>query len=434
MLAGGLPAQDWRFLVDLTMHNRLHSMHLVPVSVESIRINQPLPFPLMDKNGVLLAKRSFIIDSKEDLADIAQRGGGLFIDVADSEAHHRAYVERLHGLVRDGKSLGEIAGAQITGDLLGNRGAQDDERPDWLDLQVQANALLRDSNPAQFMDRMDRLSAQLSRHSRRNPDGTLFALIHLSGTEVHMYSATHAMLVSVMCGLAAREVLKWPQDKETLLCKAALTMNLGMTGLQDQLTKQVEAPSPAQRQAIDGHAAKSVDMLAAMGVSDAVWLEAVRDHHTQTPGRLQSRTEAQQIARLIQRADMFGARLAPRASRVPVSPAAAMQACYFDENRLVDEAGAALIKAVGIYQPGSFVRLATDEVAVVIKRGLNTSTPRVAVLVNRSGMPTLEPTIRETSTRDFRVVASVPHRDVKVQINLERLLPLTATPASDRPW
>ena len=409
-------------------------MHLVPVSVESIRINQPLPFPLMDKNGVLLAKRSFVIDSREDLAEIAQRGGGLFIDVADSEAHHRAYVERLHGLVRDGKSLGEIAEAKITGNLLGNRAGQDDERPDWLDLQVQANALLRDSNPTSFMERLERLNGQLGRQSRRSPDGTLFALIHLSATEVRMYSATHAMLVSVMCGLAAREVLKWPQEREELLCKAALTMNLGMTALQDQLTKQIDPPTPLQRQAIDGHAAKSADMLAELGVTDAVWLEAVRSHHTQTPGPLQARSPAQQIARLIQRADMFAARLAPRTSRVPVSPAAAMQACYFDENRQVDETGAALIKAVGIYQPGSFVRLATDEVAVVIKRGMNTSTPRVAVLVNRSGMPTIEPTIRETSTRDYRIVASVPHREVKVQINLERLLPLTATPASDRPW
>ena len=211
-------------------------------------------------------------------------------------------------------------------------------------------------------------------------------------------------------------------------------MNLGMTALQDQLTRQAEVLSPVQRRAIDTHAQKSVDMLTDMGVTDPDWLEAVREHHTQTPGPLQSRTTGQQLARLIQRADMFAARLAPRAGRAPVAPAAAMQACYFDENRQVDETGAALIKAVGIYQPGSFVRLATDEVAVVVKRGQNTSTPRVAVLVNRSGMPTLEPTIRETSTRDFRIVASVPHREVKVQINLERLLPLTAAPASDRPW
>ena len=71
-------------------------MHLVPVNVESIRIGQPLPFPLMDKDGVLLAKKSFVIAvAPTTWTKFSQRGGGLFIDVADSEAHHRAYVERL---------------------------------------------------------------------------------------------------------------------------------------------------------------------------------------------------------------------------------------------------------------------------------------------------------------------------------------------------
>ncbi|MBP8183800.1 MAG: phosphohydrolase, partial [Rhodoferax sp.] len=237
-------------------------MHLVPISVESIRLNQALPFPLMDKNGVLLAKRSFVISSREDLTAMEERGGGLFIDVADSEAHHRAFVERLHGLVRDGKSLGEIASAKITGDLLGGRTLQDDDRPDWLDLQVQANAILRDSHASQFMERLDKLINQLGRFSRQNPDGTLFALIYLSATEVRMYSATHAMLVSVMCSLAAREVLKWPVEQETLLSKVALTMNLGMTPLQDQLARQMEVPTAAQRKIIDAHADHSADMLA----------------------------------------------------------------------------------------------------------------------------------------------------------------------------
>ncbi|MDP3653498.1 MAG: hypothetical protein Q8R67_17660 [Rhodoferax sp.] len=409
-------------------------MHLIPVSVESIRIGQPLPFPLMDKNGVLLAKKAFVIEAKRDLEEFAQRGGGLYIDVADSEAHHRAYVERLHGLVRDNKSLGEIADAKVTLSTVGERNAPDPERPDWLDLQAQGNTLVHDSNPALFMERLERLHGQLARHLRRNPDGTLFALIYLSATDTRMYSATHAMLVSVMCGLAAREVLDWPPEMEALVCKAALTMNLGMTDVQDRLASQLDAPSVSQRQVIDEHAAKSERMLMALGVKDPLWLHAVRDHHTPLPGALRTKTPHQQMARLIQRADMFAAQLAPRTSRVPVAPAAAMQACYFDENRQVDDTGAALIKAVGIYQPGTFVRLATDEVAVVIKRGVNTSTPRVAVLINRSGMPTVEPTIRDTSLRDHRVIASVAHRDVKVRINLERLLPLTATPASDRPW
>lgn len=408
-------------------------MNLVPISAESIRTGHPLPFPLMDKDGILLAKKTYVISSKKDLEDIARRGGGLYIDIADSEAHHRAYVDHLHGLVRDNKSLGEIANTTVS-DTSAERAAQGNDRPDWLDLQTQANFILRGNQPHQFMERLERLHAQLSYHAQRNPDGTLFALIYLSATDSHMYSATHAMMVSVMCSLAAREVLNWPAPIESMLCKAALTMNLGMTELQDRLATQAEAPSPAQRALINAHAEKSAEMLRACGVSDATWLQAVRQHHTQAPGALKTRTPAERLARLIQRADKFAAQLAPRKSRTPVAPAAAMQACYFDENRQVDEAGAALIKAVGIYQPGTFVRLANEEIAVVIKRGANTTTPKVAVLINRSGMPTVEPIIRDTSLRDHRIASSVAHREVKITLYLERLLPLTLAPRSDRPW
>lgn len=409
-------------------------MHLVPVNIESIRLGQPLPFPLMDKDGVLLARKSFVVVSRRELDEISQRGGGLYIDVGDSEAHHRAYVERLYDLVREDKPLGEIAGAQISGDSGAERQAEQDDRMDWLDLQEIANALLRDTHPTSFADRLNRLLRQLQRHSLRNPDGTLFALIYLSATDTHMYSATHAMLVSVMCGLAAKDVLNWPAEDQDLVVRAALTMNVAMTELQDRLALQLEPPSSTQRAAINSHAQRSAEQLRSMGFGEPDWLEAVQGHHTQAPGPLAARSRAQRMARLIQRADMFAARLAPRAARAPIAPAAAMQACYFDEKKAIDEAGAALIKAVGIYQPGSFVRLATNEVAVVIKRGANTTTPRVAVLINRAGLPTVEPTIRDSSVREYRIVASVAHRDVKVQINLERLLPLTAAPASDRPW
>ena len=410
-------------------------MNLVPVNVESIPIGQPLPFPLVDKDGVLLAQKAFVIPSRRELDEISQRGGGLFINIADSEAHHRAYVERLYDLVRDDKSLGEIADAKISSvDAAAARVAELEDRMDWLDLQEAANTLLRDTQAASFQERLVRLLRQLQRHSLRNPDGALFALIYLSATDPRLYSATHAMLVSVMGVLAARDVLNWPAADQALVAQAALTMNVSMTDLQDRLALQAEPLSGAQRTAIQGHAEASAQVLRGMGIGDTDWLDAVRTHHTQSPGPLDRRTRSQRIARLIQRADMFAARLAPRAGRVPVTPAAAMQACYFDENKAIDEAGAALIKAVGIHQPGSFVRLATDEIAVVIKRGANTTTPRVAVLINRAGLATVEPTIRETSVREHRILASVPHRDVKVQLNLERLLPLTSGALSDRSW
>jgi HD-GYP domain-containing protein (c-di-GMP phosphodiesterase class II) len=408
-------------------------MNLVPVSLESIRIGQPLPFALVDGDGVLLARKSFIVESRAHLDDVVGRGKGVFIDTADSEALHRAYVDQLQTLVRGEKSLGEIAGIKLSADAAKKRVAEE-ARIDWLDLQVQTHHLLRDTHADSFQARLGRIDDILNAQTRSNPDGTLFALIHLAATETRLYSATHAMLVSVMCSLAAQEVLGWSEATDAMLRRAALTMNISMTDLQDRLTLQVEPPTPAQRQTLLHHPQASCDLLRSLGVGDHLWLDAVKAHHMQLPGALSEKTPSQQLARLIQRADMFAARLSPRASRTPIAPAAAMQACYFDENREVDEAGAALIKAVGIYQPGSFVRLATDEIAIVVKRGANTSTPRVAVLINRSGLPTGEPIIRDTSLREHRVVASVAHRDIKLQINLERMLALTTASAADRPW
>ena len=408
-------------------------MNLIPVDLDSIRIGQPLPFHLVDKDGVLLAKKSFVIRSRQDLEDIGVRGG-LFIDGVDAEALRRAYIDQLQTMLREDRVLGEIAQTKLSSEAIKGRTPAESEYLDWLDLQEQVNYLLRDTHAATFQERLRQINVTLEQQTHRNPDSALFALMQLSAAETHMYSATHCLLVSVMCSLAAREVLNWPAPVEDLLRQAALTMNIGMTELQDRLATQTEPLSPQQRTQVDGHARRSVDMLKAMGVTDPTWLGAVLEHHTQTPGALRAKTPAQRLARLIQRADMFAARLSPRAARKPASPAAAMQACYFDEQKNVDEAGAALIKAVGIYQPGTFVRLASDEVAVVVKRGANTNMPRVAVVVNRSGLPTVEPMIRDTSQRGYQVVASVPFREVKVTINLIKMLPLTQSAGSERPW
>lgn len=405
-------------------------MNLVPVNIESIRLRHPLPFSLRDEGGVLLAHKGFVVNSREELSLMIGQRGKLFIDVAESESQHRAYLSKLHDLVREERPLGQIAGAQMTsGDLDQHHDAATAGEPDWMDVQEQTHAMLRDTNPASFASRLQKLQTLLLRQTRNNPDGTIFALIYLSNSELQMYSATHALLVTAMCSLAAHEVLKWSEDFERSLCNAALTMNISIGDLQDRLVFQKESPTPEQRAQIDLHCANSVKHLQRLGVGDAHWLDAVAHHHSRTPGALADRPPSKRMARLIQRADLFAARIAPRSERSPDSPASAMQACYFDENRAIDEAGAALIKAVGIYSPGTFVRLSTDEIAVVVKRGANTTTPRVAVLINRNGMPTGELILRDTSRREFRIVTSVSQRDVKVQINLPRMLALAHSSA-----
>ncbi len=410
-------------------------MNLVPANIDSIIIGQPLPCALHDESGVLLASKGFLVHNRAELDVMIGRRSEIYIDADQSDNFRRAYVNRINNLMLEDRALGQIADVHIS-PYDGKKGAAAEvsDEPDWLDLQSQAHTLLRDTSAETFLPRLDKLLGELERHTVRNPDGTLFALIHLAGSEVRQYSATHAMLVSVMCSLAARDVLKWPAEHLKSLCSAAITMNIGMTDLQDRLATQKSPPTAEQMKRINNHAPRAVDLLQQMGVTDAIWLGAVLHHRAKAPGPLAPRSEGDRMARLIQRADMFAARLSPRATRAPDAPASAMQFCYFDENRQIDEAGAALIKAVGVYTPGTFAKLATGEIAVVIKRGVNTTTPKVAVLINRQGMATGEPIVRDTSQAEFRILASVPSRDVKVTHNLERMLLLTRQTRSDRPW
>ena len=403
-------------------------MNLVTISVDAILvlIGQPLPFSLRDADGALLAKKGMVFQTRSEVNALMLRRVQLYIDMVESEQHQRAYVGRLHALINDDTQLGQIAGTQMSmvDRSLFATAEQSDAPTDWLDLQSQAHSVLRDASSPHFFKRLEYLQNQLSQLAKRNPDGLLLALFQLSASEIKLYSATHAMLVSVICGIAVRDVLRWSTALEHSVCQAALTMNISMTDLQDKLAIQLEPPAPEQRLQIDRHAERSVILLDSAGVNDPLWLEAIQAHHHVAAGALANKTEGLRLARLIQRADMFAARLSPRATRMPSTAAAAMQASYFDENRQVDEAGAALIKAVGIYTPGSFVRLATQEVAVVVRRGRNTTTPRVAVIINREGMPTVEPLVRDTVQREYAILASVPHRDVRVQLNVSRLLEL----------
>lgn len=402
-------------------------MNLVALNIDSILLGQPLPFTLRGADGVLLAQKGYVIQQREELASLAARAFQVCVDTEESEDAYRSYLAQLQQMLLSQTSLGQIAAVKISAGAQasqGTPGATPAGPLDWPELQLRATQLLRSPPPTGFAQRLRLLQADLARSCQQAPDATLLALIYLSTQETRMYSATHAMLVACVCMLVAQETLRWPYARVESVGLAALSMNISMTALQDQLAVQSEPLTSQQVHAIQGHAERSETQLRALGVTDPAWLEAVRLHHDRAPGALASRSEGRQMARLIQRADVFGARLAPRATRHPMTVTAAMQASYYDEERQADQAGAALIKTLGIYPPGTFVRLASQEVAIVLRRGSSGTTPRVAVVLNRTGMPTGEPIPRDTAQPDWKIAGPMARREVRVQLQLARLLAL----------
>ncbi|WP_422844557.1 HD-GYP domain-containing protein [Acidovorax sp. M2(2025)] len=401
-------------------------MNLVSLNIETIPLGQPLPFVLRGGDGVLLAQKGYVIRNRAELSSMVARGRQLCVDTDESGDSHRAYLAQLQRLLIADTNLGEIAAMKMTAAEESARRARETRAalPDWPELQLRTTQLLRTPSPADFGARFQALHEELARHCEQTPDATLLALIYLSTQETRMYSATHALLVSCVCMVVAREMLRWPEAGVHQLGRAALSMNIAMTELQDQLTQQTHPLTAQQIAAVESHAERAEALLRSLGVADPVWLEAVRCHHQRKPGPLAKKTPAQQMARLIQRADIFGARMAPRATRSPMPVTAAMQASYYDEDHQVDEAGAALVKTLGVYPPGAFVRLASQEVGVVVRRGATATTPRVAVVTNREGMPTGEPIPRDTGMPPWKITGVVALKDVRVKLPLERMLSL----------
>lgn len=397
-------------------------MNLIALNIESIQLGQPLPFVLRGASGALLAQKGYVIRTRAELDVLITRGIRLCIDTDESGDSHRHYLAQLQRMLLSEKPLGDIASMQIAAATQAARPGGIGGMPDWHEQQLRATLLLRSPQAVDFSQRFWALHEELIQCSQQVPDATLLALVHISAQETQMYSATHSMLVACVCMIVARTTLRWPEAQVRRVGCAALGMNLAMTELQDQLALQTEPLSTAQIAAVEGHAVRSEALLRGLGIDDPIVLEAVRQHHHRSPGTLANKTQTQQVARLLQRADIFAARLAPRAVRSPMPVTSAMQACYYDEEHQVDETGAAIVKTLGIYPPGAFVRLTSQEVGLVLKRGNTATTPRVAVVLNRDDMPTGEMIPRDTAVPAWKITGAVAQRDVRVKISLERLL------------
>jgi HD-GYP domain-containing protein (c-di-GMP phosphodiesterase class II) len=296
--------------------------------------------------------------------------------------------------------------------------------PDWLELQRRTHAVLIGEESAGFVAQLNAIHAEVGAQMRDHPDATLTTLIYLGATEIDLYSATHSVLVSALCGLAARQFLRWPISECEAVEKAALSMNIEMTALQDSLARQSQRPSPEQQRLIDLHSVLGAELLDEFGVKDKLWLDAVRHHHDKTPGPLAKRQPSSRLARLIERADVYAARMAPRAGRAPLAPEVAMESCRLAEDGQVDEAGAALIDALGKYPPGSAVRLANGETGIVVSRGTGSDAPKVVVLTAADGTALATPQVRNTGIKQFHLTESVAHRDLGSTADLERILRL----------
>jgi HD-GYP domain-containing protein (c-di-GMP phosphodiesterase class II) len=229
-----------------------------------------------------------------------------------------------------------------------------------------------------------------------DPDVALFFCLRQDDRRFALYAQHHAIHCAVVTLLAAR-LLAWSPARLDALGCAALTMNLGMLELQAQMAEQSDPPTKRQMDSIRAHPEAAVTLLREAGAQDAEWLTTVLQHHEQPKGGgyPHNLTEVTDAAQLLRAADVYMAKVSPRALRAPLAPVVAMRQLFQHDPR--DPLGMALVKALGVHPPGALVTLQSGEVAVVTRRAASGTHPIVATLSDKQGRPVADTHRRDTA-------------------------------------
>ncbi|MFO6420100.1 HD-GYP domain-containing protein [Hylemonella sp. W303a] len=299
----------------------------------------------------------------------------------------------------------------------------------WSDLESGLGVLL--SNPLsvrEFEQRVVQYDRWLRDLLRRDADLGLYLLFQLATNSWVGYSASHSLVCATLCHLLGNE-LRLDGSEHDSLVHAALTMNIAMTELQDQLALQTEKPGAEQQEAVRTHAPRGAHLLAdRLGVADSLWVEIVRRHHDEdaTPLPLNALSPLRRLVRILHAVDRYAAMISPRKSRAGRSTTESVRAIMNGSHATADEVGHALVRAVGLCPPGTYVQLENNALALVVRRSERANLPHVAVLTGSDGQALPQPRLHQTLQGSPSIKAALATALVRLRPNHHQILQLGA--------
>ncbi len=298
----------------------------------------------------------------------------------------------------------------------------------WADLEAGLGVIL--GSPAsiqEFERRVWQYDRWMTDLLKRDADVGLYLLFQLATNSPVGYSASHALVSAVLCHLIAVELALTQNERDSLV-HAALTMNIAMTALQDQLADQLEKPSAHQQEVIRTHAVQGGQLLADLGVANALWLDTIRLHHDESNGRIDLRDmlPERRLARILRVVDRYAAMISPRKSREGRSATDSVRSIIDTATERNDEVGHVLVRVVGLCPPGTYVRLDNRETAVVMRRSGKPNLPHVAIVLNENGTVLNPPRLHRTANGAPGIKAALAASAVRERLNHHLILQLGA--------
>lgn len=362
------------------------------LSLRDLEMGEPLAWDVFDDSGVLLLRKGYVVESERQMHGLVDRG--LFI-------------------IADGGNAAPAAPAAAVE-------ARFDPFWLWDNILSKLVRVLRDIETQELVeDKLAGTALLVCMLTDKNPDAALGAIL-LKDTERYAY--VHALHVAVLAAIISRRLGWGDGERRDLVC-AALSMNAAMTALQTALAEQSTPLSEVQRRAVESHPRRGRELLQRMGIDNPRWLQAVELHHRKqnlAAGAL-DRADAATMAELLRTLDVFCAKISPRAYRRALLPPVAARELFVRERDLDSPFLAPLIKEVGLYMPGTFIKLGNGDLALVVRRGASVDAPRVVALARGDGSPYLDVIRRDTARPEFVVAGAIPKERIRHHLNLARI-------------
>ncbi|WP_166268800.1 HD-GYP domain-containing protein [Marinobacter caseinilyticus] len=335
--------------------------NLVRVAIGAVIVGKPLPWTVYDTAGNVLLRQGYVVNSEAQLEQLFERG--LFYphtpvrpDVPEPDAVEDS---RIYNPFADYQGL--LEALETTLGAIANR--DETARQQLLDLAL-------------FIDRMC-LQAQ---------DACL-ALVHLYSVEPTASEQT--LFYAILCQSTAREL--GLDDAQVLtLISAALTANLALLPFLDKLNNINKALTDQQRLVIHKHPILSANALKEAGIDDTHLLTIIQQHHegpadTGYPAGLADE-DIVPGARMLALAEHYTAMITRRAYRDRLPVPDALKTIKIDHrDRPEPSIFRALLTILTPFPPGTLVRLANNEVAVVTHRPVRNGGTRAHALIGPKG-------------------------------------------------
>ncbi len=347
------------------------------ITNNDIEIGDPLPWNAIDKDGKLLLKKGAIVTSRRVHELLLERGLYQRQSIDEVTTEHAIELTK-----------GPFNPFEIIENCTFKLG----------------RTLYNLTQNIDCSDNLNLITKSIMYACDKDPDAALGAVHLLHG---HTYSTIHPIHVAALCHALCRVTNLTDAETHRIIC-ACLVSNIGMLELQEVLHDQTDPLSQEQKQQIAAHPEESVKILRASGIEDEAILEVVLQHHERAHGggypKKLKVDEINRGAKILALADCYSAMVSPRIYRDTVDTSAALKTLFHERGKEYDEQLAIqLIKYMGIFPPGTYVRLTNDEIGLVVRRTKNNMAPQVSSVISIKQVPYSRPIKRDSRHKEFAI-------------------------------